>query len=399
MIKLKKIFRFFLVFSIFLVFPLTSNALEKVNLYLFYGDGCPHCAKEKEFLQTIEKKYDYVNIVEYEVWYNESNQDLLSKVKKELNCDNSYVPYTVIGTKGFTGYNDNIASQIEDILKQYKNNVPRDLVGELNGTVVKKQEAVEKEEESNKVVVPILGKVNAKKVSLPLLAIVIGLVDGFNPCAMWVLIFLIGMLIGMKSRKKMWALGLTFLLTSAFVYLLFMIAWLKVAMSISQIIWVRSLIAIVAIIGALINLRSFYKSIKQKDVGCSVTDAKQKRKTMEKIKKFTTEKSFILAMLGIMALAFSVNLVELACSAGLPLLFTQVLSMNNLSNFEYMIYIIIYILFFLLDDLIVFFVAMFTMKLSGISNKYSKYSHLIGGVVMLIIGILLIVAPKILMFG
>lgn len=387
-----------LILSAVLLLPGSASASEKLNIYFFRGDGCPHCAKEEEFLEDIKEKYDYVDIHEYEVWYDKTNQELLGKVKKELSVDNSYVPFTVIGTKYFTGYNDNIGYQIENAVKEKDTSV--NLVSQvIDGKTDILKNLKKKEKKDSNINVPILGKVDAKKVSLPLLSVVIGLVDGFNPCAMWVLLFLISILIGMKDRKKMWILGLTFIISSALVYLLFMVAWLKVALSINQIIWVRSLIAIVALIGGVVNLRSFYKTIKEKDVGCTVTDKDQKKKTMEKIKKFTSEKSFILAILGIMALAFSINLVELACSAGLPLLYTQVLSMNNLNNVEYIGYILLYILFFMLDDLIVFFIAMFTMKLTGISNKYSKYSHLIGGIIMSLIGILLLVAPKILMFG
>lgn len=387
-----------LILCVVLLLPSSASASEKLNIYFFRGDGCPHCAKEEEFLEDIKEKYDYVDIHEYEVWYDKTNQELLGKVKKELNVDNSYVPFTVIGTKYFTGYNDNIGYQIENAVKEKDTSV--NLVSQvIDGKTDILKNLKKKEKKDSNINVPILGKVDAKKVSLPLLSVVIGLVDGFNPCAMWVLLFLISILIGMKDRKKMWILGLTFIISSALVYLLFMVAWLKVALSINQIIWVRALIAIVALIGGIVNLRSFYKTIKEKDVGCTVTDKDQKKKTMEKIKKFTSEKSFILAILGIMALAFSINLVELACSAGLPLLYTQVLSMNNLNNVEYIGYILLYILFFMLDDLIVFFIAMFTMKLTGISNKYSKYSHLIGGIIMSLIGILLLVAPKILMFG
>ncbi|MBQ9181136.1 MAG: hypothetical protein IJ134_00625 [Bacilli bacterium] len=387
-----------LILSAVLLLPGSASASEKLNIYFFRGDGCPHCAKEEEFLEDIKEKYDYVDIHEYEVWYDKTNQELLGKVKKELSVDNSYVPFTVIGTKYFTGYNDNIGYQIENAVKEKDTSV--NLVSQvIDGKTDILKNLKKKEKKDSNINVPILGKVDAKKVSLPLLSVVIGLVDGFNPCAMWVLLFLISILIVMKDRKKMWILGLTFIISSALVYLLFMVAWLKVALSINQIIWVRSLIAIVALIGGVVNLRSFYKTIKEKDVGCTVTDKDQKKKTMEKIKKFTSEKSFILAILGIMALAFSINLVELACSAGLPLLYTQVLSMNNLNNVEYIGYILLYILFFMLDDLIVFFIAMFTMKLTGISNKYSKYSHLIGGIIMSLIGILLLVAPKILMFG
>ena len=230
------------------------------------------------------------------------------------------------------------------------------------------------------------------------MAAVIGLVDGFNPCAMWVLVFLISMLLGTKDRKKMWILGLTFLFTSAFIYLLFMVAWLNVAIKMNTVIWLRITIAIIAIIAAFINLKSFYKSFK-KDTGCEVVDSKKRKNIIEKIKKFTLEKSLILGLLGVMTLAVSVNFIELACSAGLPLLFTQILALNNLSKLSYMIYILIYIFFFLMDDIIVFVIAMFTLKITGISNKYSKYSHLIGGIIMLLIGLLMIIKPEWLMLN
>jgi hypothetical protein len=100
-----------------------------------------------------------------------------------------------------------------------------------------------------------------------------------------------------------------------------------------------------------------------------------------------------------MLLAFSVNLIELLCSLGLPVIFTQVLSLNNLSTIEYIIYMIIYIIFFLIDDIIIFVIAMKTLEIKAISNKYTKYSHLIGGLIMLIIGLLLILKPEWIMFN
>ena len=231
------------------------------------------------------------------------------------------------------------------------------------------------------------------------MAMVIGFVDGFNPCAMWVLIFLISMLLGMKDKKKMWILGLTFLISSGLVYLLFMLAWLNIAVSLSSIRWIQLIISAVALIGAFVNLRSYFKSVIKKDEGCEVVDNKKRKKLMERIKKYTSEKSFLLAMLGVTALAFSVNLIELACSAGLPLIFTQVLALNNLNALQYGIYIFIYLLFFLIDDIVVFVIAMKTFELTGISTKYTKYSHLIGGLIMLIIGLLMIFKPSWLMFN
>lgn len=387
-----------------LLIPTLVSAKE-VNLYLFHGDGCPHCAKEREYLKEIEKEYDDVNIHLYEVWYDTDNQELMAKVKKELNSSTNYVPLTIIGDKYTVGFNDNTKLMIKNNIEKCLKEDCEDVVGNVlagktaNETTIKKEVKEPKKDKDDSIKdLPILGKVDVKKVSLPIIAAVIGLVDGFNPCAMWVLVFLISMLLGTKDRKKMWILGLTFLFTSAFIYLLFMVAWLNVAIKMNTVIWLRITIAIIAIIAAFINLKSFYKSLK-KDTGCEVVDSKKRKNIIEKIKKFTLEKSLILGLLGVMTLAVSVNFIELACSAGLPLLFTQILALNNLSKLSYMIYILIYIFFFLMDDIIVFVIAMFTLKITGISNKYSKYSHLIGGIIMLLIGLLMIIKPEWLMLN
>lgn len=214
---------------------------------------------------------------------------------------------------------------------------------------------------------------------------------------MWVLLFLISMLIGMKDKRRMWTLGITFLLTSALIYLLFMLAWLNVANLLTSISFVRLLIGLVAICGAFVNLYGYFKN--RKSDGCSVVDDKKRNKIFDRIKKFTGEKNFFLAIIGVMALAVSVNIVELACSAGLPVIFIEILSINNLTLIEEIIYIGLYMLFFLLDDFIIFFIAMRTMELTGFSTKYGKLSKLVGGILLLLVGLLLIFKPEWLMFN
>jgi thiol-disulfide isomerase/thioredoxin len=383
---------------LFFLFFIPKVSAKEVTLYLFHSESCPHCKSERQFLEDIKEEYPDVAFVEYEVSSNKENMTLLKNVKLSLQDNNNYVPYTVIGRYSLVGFNDNTKSSIRNYLDECLKNQCEDVVSEVieKGGIISLEE--EEKEETTTFTLPILKEVDARKISLPIVAIVIGFIDGFNPCAMWVLIFLISMLLGMKDRKRMWILGLTFLGTSALIYLLFMVAWLKITLEMQSIIWIRILIAIVALIGGIVNLHSYQKMKKEK-VGCTVTDHEKQKKIMAKIKKFTSEKSFLLAVLGVITLAISVNFVELACSAGLPLVFTQILALNNLNVLEYSFYIFLYILFFLLDDLIVFFIAMFTLKITGITNKYNKYSHLIGGIIMLIIGILLIFKPGILMFN
>ena len=168
-------------------------------------------------------------------------------------------------------------------------------------------------------------------------------------------------------------------------------SWLKIAVTINEITIIRSLIATLAIIGGLFNL---YKGLKPSPTGCSVTNEKDKQKTMNKIRMFCAEKKLLLALLGASALAISVNIVELACSAGLPVVFAEILSVNNLTSTQNLIYLLIYVLFFMLDDLVIFIIAMVTLKITGISNKYGKYSHIIGGIIMVIVGLLLILKPE-----
>lgn len=423
---MKKILKFLIVFAVFLLLPVSAKADEKViNIHLFYGNGCPHCAAEEEFLSDYLKDRTDVKLYKYEIWYDSHNQELLSKVQKEMGTTNKNgVPFTVIGKKTIVGYADGVTDeQIKDAINYYLNNNYRDYAGEITGKVKKtevkedtiKDESKTEDKKENKiekaddikdsnqtdenVTVPVLGKINAKKVSLPILAVVLGFVDGFNPCAMWILIFLITMLFNMKDRKKMWILGLTFILTSGIVYLMFMLAWLNLATFISKIAFIRLLIAVIALVVGLINVYKYIDSLKKKDEGCDVVDKKDRKKIMEKIISITHEKKFIIALLGIMVLAASVNIIELMCSIGIPLLFTQILAMNNLSTFSYVIYMFIYIFFFLIDDIVIFVISMVTLKVTGLSTKYTKYSHLVGGIIMLIIGLLLIIKPELLMFN
>ena len=396
----KIIIYLFIVFS-FLFIPNIVKAEEEINLYLFYSRDCTHCSAERQWLDSIESNYENLKIHKYEVTRNEENSELLENVKSRLCSTTKYVPFTVIGEKYFVGWNVDNQTKILDAIENYDyedkdvvadaiNNVPNDKNCGAHATI---------DEGSFSFTLPIIGEINAKNVSLPLVAAIIGFIDGFNPCAMWVLIFLISMLMGMKNKKRMWTLGLTFLISSAFVYLLFMLAWLNIAVTLNEILWVRLLIALVALVGAGVNLRSFYKSVREKDSGCEVVDNNKRKKLMNRIKKFTSEKSFWLAILGVIVLAFSVNIIELACSAGLPLIFTQILAINELSSLAYFIYILVYIIFFLLDDIIVFVIAMVTLEITGISTKYTKYSHLIGGIIMLIVGLLMIFKPDWLMFN
>ena len=396
---MNKIFRRILLFLLLILVPISVKAETKYNIYLFYGQTCPHCAEEEEFLESYLGIYDNVELVKYEVWNSKDNRELLVKVQEELNNHTSGVPYLVIGEKVIVGYLDGTTDkQIKKEVEKYvSTKKPVDVMEYINeGNHIEKPE--KPKEDNKEFTLPILGKVNAKNISLPLLAVVLGLVDGFNPCAMWILIFLISMLIGLKDKKKLILYGSVFLITSGLVYFALMFTWLSVIAKVSVSLVFRIIIAVFALGAGIYNLYSYIKSLK-KDDGCTVTNTKQRKTIMTKIKKFTQEKNVIIAILGIIVLAIGVNFIELLCSAGLPALFTEILAINKVSMGMGIVYNLIYIIFFMLDDFIIFMIAVTTMNIKVISTKYSKYSHLIAGIIMLIIGILLILKPEWVMFN
>ena len=399
----------FLVICLFSFCNVVNAVSEKnlVNIYLFHSYTCKHCKEEIKLLDELEKEYDNIKIYKYEVNEN-GNGELLKNISEIMGSKVTGTPYTIIGNKVFSGYDyENSKGRFKGAIEYYSKYGYEDKVGEYISSIplpsyeVKDTDPDVDEYISNyisyKVKLPLIGEVKLKNLTLPLITVVIGLADGFNPCAMWVLLFLISMLIGMKDKKRMWILGSTFLLISALIYLIFMMSWLNLANLLISVVWVRVIIAIVSLVGCIINLRGYIKH--RKVSGCDVVDDKKRNKIITRIKKFTTEKNFWLAILGVIVLAISVNVVELACSAGLPVMFIEILSLNNLTAIEEIIYIVLYMLFFLLDDFVVFVIAMTTLSLTGVSSKYGNLSKLIGGILMLLIGLLLMFKPEWIMFN
>jgi len=160
--------------------------------------------------------------------------------------------------------------------------------------------------------------------------------------------------------------------------------------------WVRIIIGLIALGAGGYSLREYYVN---KNAACKVTAPKKRQAVFQKLKQITQRKEFIFALGGIILLAFAVNLIELVCSAGLPAIYTHVLSLNNLPRWKYYLYLLTYVFFFMIDDLFVFLTAMITLKAIGIQSKYARYSSLFGGIIIIILGILLLFKPEWLMFG
>lgn len=341
---------------------------EKIHFYLFYSKTCPHCHSERNFIEKELKELykDSVVFYEYEV---SQNSNLFNRVSEHYNYRGESIPLTIIGDKYYVGFGDSFKSVLIQKLDSY----------------------IDGKETKTTFHLPILGEVDAFSISIPTVGVLLGLLDGFNPCALWILLFLINIMINLKDRKKMFLLGSTFLFTSGFVYFLSMLG-ISFVLNITAISWIQKAIGLVAVIAGLLQLKKWYET--RKEVGCHVVDDKKRKKILGKMQKIMKEKNFFIALAGIIILAISVNLVELACSLGFPTIYSEILAINHVNWFLRILYILLYCFCYMLDDFIIFIIALATFSIKGISNKYNKYVTIISGIIMLVMGLLLLFKPE-----
>ena len=372
---------------------------KPVTVYLFWTTGCPHCLREKEFLAALERRDRDIQVVSLEVSVRGENLELLQKVGKLLKADVSGVPFTVIGNQYVIGWQDESTTgrAIETAIREVRSRGAADVVAELRTAPgPTPPHRADQPTIPETLTLPVLGQVNLKYLSLGAITVIIGALDGFNPCAMWVLVFLINLLLGLNDRKKMWILGSAFIIVSGAVYFLFMTAWLNILIFLGFIFWIRIIIGGVALLAGGYNLKEYWTDISGT---CTLSQGARRQRTMDRLKEIVTKRKFWLALGGIVLLSFLVNLVELICSAGFPVVYLQILSLTPMPFWQYYLYLLLYILIFMLDDIIVFVVAMITLQMMWVTTRYKRFSNLIGGVLMLLIGVLLIFKPGWLMFG
>jgi glutaredoxin len=385
-----------------------GESVGSVSVYLYWTATCPYCTKAHRFLSGLVVRESRMRFRPLQLDGNASNEQAFIAISKHFQVEPLAVPLIVIGDKALVGWDD--AATEREIEAQVKHCLASSCP-DVAGPIIAQSESekspsltepgpaagqVRRPSLPETVWVPGLGAVATRTLSLPVLTIVLGAVDGFNPCAMWVLVFLIGLLVGMRDPVKMWGYGAVFLLASAAVYFAFMVAWLSMVLLLGSLVWIRMSVGVFAVAAGAYYLREF---VRNPDAACAVSSPGQRQKIMRRLKAVVAERSFLLGAAGIAALAVAVNLIELLCSAGIPAVYTQVLALSDLSVSAYYGYLLLYITVFLLDDAVVFVTAMLTLQATGLAASYSRYSHLIGGVVLVGVGLLLVFRPGWLAFA
>lgn len=369
-------------------------------VFMFGRDDCGFCQAQSAWMQETGIEYIYLNIVtdaEAKRLYNEVT------AKHEVS---KVTPVTVIGERVIAGFNgpETTGKAIESAIAAAADSPIRSIEQHLE--LAPKQDvtlgggcsgvACDTGEGQGFVFdLPFIGLVDLKSFSLFTLSALLGVIDGFNPCAMWVLITFLVLLTQAGSRQKMVVMAGLFIVAEAVMYNLILNVWYKTwdFVALDQI--VTPLVGLLALGGGFF----LYRWYKNRNVAlvCDISSLDQQAKTVDRLKRVIHAPLTLGTIAAILIIAFSVNIIEFACSIGIPQAYTKILELNALTFIERQWYILVYTVGYMVDDLVVFGLAIWGFsKLEAHGQKYAQLSLLIGGVLMLLLGVVLVLNPALL---
>jgi thiol-disulfide isomerase/thioredoxin len=355
---------------------------------LFWGEGCPHCEREKAFLKELKKKNPGLTVRDYEVWKNKENAALYKKVLSASGVKQAGVPTTVVGTAVFMGFSEQVRRGIGDAIMRCLRDGCPDGAAALN-----EQRLAQDGSQEGTMTVPVLGSIDPGKISLPVFTMVIGALDSFNPCAFFVLLFLLSMLIHVRSRSRMFLIGGIFVVFSGLIYFLFMAAWLNIFMIIGQITAITIAGGVVALLIGGINVKDFF--LFKQGVSLVIPDS-AKPKLFEQMRGLLKTPSLPAMIAGTVVLAVSANAYELLCTAGFPMVYTRVLTLHKLTTVQYYRYLVLYNVVYVLPLAVIVAVITVTLGARKLTEWQGRQLKLVSGLMMLSLGIVLIVNPALL---
>ena len=418
-----------------------AYAAGKVTVYFFWSTGCPHCKDEKAFLEKLVKKYPELDIKSLEVKNNPENAKLFSDMSDAYRIRIKGVPATFIGGLGpVVGYrgDESTGKTIEAMVRQCVESKcpdPIDRLGRLPGTSLLTREehtgiageqgvcgqdiecpeekkvqsglppedrritrAAEgmlpaKDRQDQVVNLPLLGELDISRDALFYQTIVIAGLDGFNPCAFFVLFTLLGLLLHVQSRKRLLLIGGIFVFFSGFIYFIFMAAWLNFFLLTGKIAAVTTAAGAIALIMAFINIKDFFYFGKGVSL---VIPEKAKPRLFDRMRKLMKAASLPSVILGTVVLAAAANMYELFCTAGFPMVYTRILTLHSLSKVHYYLYLVFYNMIYVIPiALIVLFFAV-TLGARKLTERQGQILKLVSGMMMLGLGMVLFAKPELL---
>lgn len=381
----KWIFIILVLILTFAVFDFILAQENQVEINFFYSRTCPYCAQENKFLGELENKYPEIKVNRLKI-SERKNIDLLKKFYQEYNVPKELyglVPITFIKGEYFSGFDEEIGEEIENCVLR------------LLGEETQKPCQCEKcqgystlIDQSRKIKLPFVGEIDISKYSLPFLTVILGTLDGFNVCSLGALILILGLVLGLKSRKKVLIFGGIFITTTAVIYGILIVLWYQLFSFFASYLKIMEiLIGILAIGGGVYFLKQFIEFRKKGPTCEANTGNKLASKFSSRFQESFQKSGNIFLLIGaILLFAGIITIVEFPCTAAVPLVFSSILVQSQLSGFSYLFYIVLFLLFYMLDEIIVFLIAFFTMKIWLASSRVIVWITLVEAIVLFLLG-------------
>jgi glutaredoxin len=348
-----------------------AAAAGSPTLEVFVKPGCSHCARAEAWLEELRARRPEVAIVVHDVAASHAARDRLVAMA-EADGMVAAVPAFVVGDRLLVGFDDpsTTGATIEAWLDQ-------------------------RGDASDAIALPWLGEIAVGDAGLFAFTLAVGLVDGFNPCAMWVLLFLLSLLVNVRDRRRMMLVGGTFVVVSGLAYYLFMAAWLGVFLAIGVSRGLQAVLGLVALGVGAVHLKDALAPAHGPSLSIP---SSAKPRIYARVRRIVYAEDLRGALAATIGLAVMVNLVELLCTAGLPALYTQILTAQGLPSWQHHAYLVLYIAAYMLDDALMLTIAVVTLSRHKLQERGGRVLQLVSGAVMLVLGLALLIRPELLSF-
>ena len=387
---------------IFMIFVLTQSAVfnlgiadsqinqsvsTTIDIEAFVRSDCPHCAAAEAFLNTLQQEQPNLHIVIHNLTQAPSAISQLQILAKQQGIGLIRVPAINVRGQLIIGYADatTTGQWIRSVLAQ-KSTPP----------ILQQNEAGSCEIQSTLECVPptpdktgsfeldFFGqKLTLAEIGLPFFTLAMGLLDGFNPCSMWVLILMISLLAPTKNRGRMLAIAGTFVAIEGIAYFLFMSAWLNLFLWVGLSRISEIIIALIALLAGAINLKDFW--FFGRGLSLTISDS-AKTRIYAPIRRILNAQNLTGALIGVAILAILVQIVEFMCTSGFPALYTRILTLQHFSTFHYYSYLLLYNVAYMFDDCVILGIGVITLSQRRLQEKEGRWLKFISGLVMVSLG-------------
>ncbi|MBU2101336.1 hypothetical protein KKH05_01285 [Patescibacteria group bacterium] len=361
-----------------------AQTTQEATIDFFYSDTCPHCIKEQGFLNDLQDKYkDQLEINRYSIAKPETG-DLLKSFAERYGAekDLGFVPLTFVGNKYFVGFdsaNGKIGQGIEDA-------VFAQLLSDSG--LMPERQPVEEVEQKETLNIPFIGEVQPSDYSLPVLAVMLGTLDGFNVCSLGALILILGLTLELKSRKKIFLYGSIFLATTAIIYGVLIQLWYQLFSVVQG--YMGTLSLIIGLLGLVGGIYFFREFLRMRKVGmvCKTTGASFIDKVMKKTEDaFSKPNRMFYLALAIALFAGAVAIIEFPCSAAIPVAFAGIMADAGVSGVGQFFLLSLFVLFYLLDEILIFAIAAWQMKIVLTSPNFTIWATFVESIFLFVLAI------------